>query len=307
MSFRLFIYYCAVCGGWAAFLAWAVVWGVGINDVASPLLRAGLIGAVVGGLVAGAIGFVDARLNAVGRQRLTRVIICAGLGLAGGLAGGLIGQGLTILQRSLPAVLAWAPLCLGWILAGVLIGASVGVYDLVRARLAGEDSYASLRKTVNGILGGLLGGGVGGAFFGVLSVSGAEALPHSGLTVGLVILGVSIGLLVGLAQVILKEAWLKVEEGFRAGRELMLTRDVTTIGRAEGCDVGLFGDHTIEKQHARILLEGNRYLLADAGSAGGTYLNDEPVGGPTPLRSGDLIRVGRSILRFGERQKRTED
>ena len=33
MSFRLFIYYCALCGGWAAFLAWAVVQASGIRDV----------------------------------------------------------------------------------------------------------------------------------------------------------------------------------------------------------------------------------------------------------------------------------
>ena len=26
MSFKLFIYYCALCGGWAAFLAWVALW-----------------------------------------------------------------------------------------------------------------------------------------------------------------------------------------------------------------------------------------------------------------------------------------
>ena len=82
------------------------------------------------------------------------------------------------------------------------------------------------------------------------------------------LLGVCIGLLIGLAQVILKEAWIKVEAGFRAGRELMLTKDETTIGRAEGCDLGLFGDNTIEKLHARIVLKNNRYLLEDAGDGG---------------------------------------
>ena len=45
---------------------------------------------------------------------------------------------------------------------------------------------------------------------------------------------------------------------------MMLSKDETTIGRAETCDIGLFGDNTIEQLHARILLKGNRYLLADA-------------------------------------------
>ena len=80
-------------------------------------------------------------------------------------------------------------------------------------------------------------------------------LPNSSLAIGLVILGLCIGLLIGLAQVVLKEAWLKVESGFRAGREVMLSKDETTIGRAESCDIGLFGDNTIERLHARIQLQ----------------------------------------------------
>ena len=65
------------------------------------------------------------------------------------------------------------------------------------------------------------------------------------------------------------------------------------------------GDNTIEKTHARIVLKNGRYLLVDADTPGGTYLNDELVTGPTPLRSGDVIRVGRDrLLRFSEKQKR---
>ena len=127
---------------------------------------------------------------------------------------------------------------------------------------------------------------------------------HSGLTIGMVILGVCIGLLIGLAQVVLKEAWLKVESGFRAGREVMLTKDETTIGRAESCDLGLFGDNTVERLHARIERKDNQYVLADVETAGGTFLNDKPVRKSTPLRDGDVIRVGNSVLRFGERAKR---
>ena len=69
-----------------------------------------------------------------------------------------------------------------------------------------------------------------------------------------------------------------MEAGVRAGRELILTKPIITIGRAEACDIGLFGDPSIERLHARILQQGERYLIADAGSAVGTYLNDERVG-----------------------------
>src|SRR5262249_26977305 len=118
-------------------------------------------------------------------------------------------------------------------------------------------------------------------------------------------LGSCIGLMIGLAQVILKEAWLSVEEGFRSGRELLLTRAETTIGRGESCDLGLFGDNAIERLHARILLEKRRYVVVHAGEEGETFVNEDLVGKtPVPLRSGDRIRVGKSVLRFGERQKR---
>jgi pSer/pThr/pTyr-binding forkhead associated (FHA) protein len=120
-----------------------------------------------------------------------------------------------------------------------------------------------------------------------------------------VVLGVCIGLFVGLAQVILKEAWVRVEAGFRPGRELILAKDEVTIGRAETCDIGLFGDASIERLHARILQQGHRYLLADTGSAAGTFVNEQRITEPTPLRSGDSIRVGKSVMRFRERQRRT--
>ena len=131
-------------------------------------------------------------------------------------------------------------------------------------------------------------------------------LNRSSLAIGLVILGACIGLLIGLAQVILKEAWVKVEAGFRPGRQLILSKAETTVGRAESCDLGLFGDSGVERLHARILLEDNRYLLADAQTPGGTFLNDARVDRPTPLRDGDTIRVGNSRLRFGERARRDD-
>jgi pSer/pThr/pTyr-binding forkhead associated (FHA) protein len=84
----------------------------------------------------------------------------------------------------------------------------------------------------------------------------------------------------------------------------MLTKDETTIGRAESCDLGLFGDNTIERLHARIKRVNNRFILLDEESASGTYVNDYRVDQPTPLNAGDAIRVGRSVLRFGERAKR---
>jgi len=303
MSFKLFIYYCAVCGGWAAFLAWMIVCVLGGLETdprtlfgSRPFLKTALIASVLGLLVAAGVGAVDALLNAVGSQRFVRVAVCAGVGFLAGLLGGLIGEAFNQLSPYLYMV--------GWMLVGAAIGASVGVFDLFRAMSAKEELRTAIKKTLNGVYGGLIGGLVGGLPFALLPDPRGSML-HSGLTLGFVILGLCIGLLIGFAQVFLKEAWLKVESGFRAGREVMLSKDETTIGRAESCDIGLFGDNAVERTHARIQLKDNQYVLADAETPGGTFLNGKPVRKPTPLRNGDSIGVGNSVLRFGERQKRS--
>jgi MFS family permease len=303
MSFKLFVYYCAIVGGWAAYLAWAIVQGTGLRTASqegriSTKTYAALTGALLGVLVAGAIGLVDAIMNAVGFQRVVRVLVCMGVGFLGGLIGGFLGE--VLYQASQSPVL----LVIGWILAGTAIGASIGVFDILRAATSGENARAAIKKTLNGVYGGFLGGFLGGLPFGALLSS--TTLPRSNLTIGLVILGLCIGLFIGIAQVVLKEAWVKVEAGFRAGRELLLTKDETTIGRAESCDLGMFGDMTIEKLHASILLKNGRYLLQDSETPGGTWLNDKRVEDkPVPLKNGDIIRVGKSLMRFGERAKRT--
>jgi len=294
MSFRLFIYYCTVCGGWAAFLAWGVVQGIGFRYISPLYLRTTLIAGVLGLFVAAALGAVDALLHTARSQRWVRIGTCSGIGLFGGMFGGFIGE---VLHSNIHF-----PILIGWILTGVCIGASVGIYDLFWAWRRQGEKRAPLKKMLHGVYGGLLGGLLGGLPFRLLM--GSPVLPRTDLAVSLVVLGLCIGLSIGLAQVILKEAWLKVIQGFRPGRELFLTKEETTIGRAESCDLGLFGDNTIECLHACILLRDQRYLLADAHTPGGTFLNDQRISEPTPLKSGDKIRVGNSILEFGEREKR---
>jgi predicted component of type VI protein secretion system len=113
-----------------------------------------------------------------------------------------------------------------------------------------------------------------------------------------------IGLLIGLAQVILKEAWVRVEAGFRPGRELIVTKPITTVGKAESCDLGLFGGRGVEKLHARIVMQGSEYYVGDNQTPGGTFVNDQRVQGFQRLRSGDRIRVGDCVLLFRERARR---
>lgn len=291
MSFRIFIYYCAVLGAWAALGVWAMSQAQFIQSMTRAIVQTSLIAAVLGLLMGATLGGLDAVLNASGKERANRIAVSAGIGLVGGLLGGLLGQFLADRAAYLRTV--------GWVLVGVAIGGSIGIYDLMIAR---GKSLAPWKKVLNGVLGGFLGGLVGGMLSGLMP-NVFQSMLRTSAALGFILLGACIGLSIGLAQVILKEAWLKVEAGFRSGRELMLTKDETTVGRAESCDLGMFGDNTIERLHARIKASNNGYIVEDAGTPAGTFVNDQRVARATPLRNGDVIRIGNSILRFGERAK----
>jgi pSer/pThr/pTyr-binding forkhead associated (FHA) protein len=84
---------------------------------------------------------------------------------------------------------------------------------------------------------------------------------------------------------------------------MILAKETTTIGRGEGSDIALFGDSDVEKEHAQIVRDGVRYYVMDNSTPGGTFLNEQRVGSRDALRNGDVIRVGKSSLRFYERQK----
>src|SRR4051794_18151534 len=200
MTFRLFIYYCALGGGWAAFLAWGLLALLGVATVQGKNLgEVALIGTFLGLLVAAALGLVDGLLNSTGNQRYVRVLVSAGIGLVGGALGAVLG---TALYEAGEGQLIW--LVAGWMVAGLLIGAASGVYDVLQARFARREVRQPVKKTLHGVYGGLLGGFLGGFPFGLLRDS--QTLPLSGLAIGLTVLGLCIGLMVALAQVFLKEA-----------------------------------------------------------------------------------------------------
>lgn len=63
-----------------------------------------------------------------------------------------------------------------------------------------------------------------------------------------------------------------------------------TLGRGD-VEIHL-EDPFASSQHARIARQGHVLVIEDLGSTNGTYLNEEPLDGPQPLRPGDRIRIG---------------
>ena len=86
-----------------------------------------------------------------------------------------------------------------------------------------------------------------------------------------------------------------VEPAERRGTTYALG-DELTVGRANGCQVAIPDDSYVSQLHARIFRKDNRLWLEDLGSTNGTFLNAKTVSGAVPLRRGDRVQIGRTVL-----------
>lgn len=84
--------------------------------------------------------------------------------------------------------------------------------------------------------------------------------------------------------------------------EFILEGEVCTIGRWPGCDIVLAGQRIVSRMHATIERAGPRYLLRDANSANGTFVNERQISEPHLLQDEDVIGLGapQAMLRFSD-------
>ncbi len=73
-------------------------------------------------------------------------------------------------------------------------------------------------------------------------------------------------------------------------------QEVNSLGRAPSSTIRL-SDPFVSAHHALITWREGHWWLEDLGSKNGTTLNDEPVTRPTVVDTGDLIGIGRVVLR----------
>lgn len=88
---------------------------------------------------------------------------------------------------------------------------------------------------------------------------------------------------------------LVVTEGPLRGTTLPLAASAVLIGRAPSCTLVLDDDYS-SSRHARVFPEGGQWLVEDMGSTNGTFLDDQRVTDPVPVRPGAQIRIGQSVL-----------
>ena len=96
--------------------------------------------------------------------------------------------------------------------------------------------------------------------------------------------------------------WIVVAEGPGRGECFTLMAGMSQIGRGEDQAIQLdFGDNSISRtNHAAIVFdpESKEFLLGHGGKSNIVRLNNKPLISNEALKSGDVIRIGETVLRF---------
>ena len=183
----------------------------------------------------------------------------------------------------------WLSRGLAWALFGMAGGLVFGVVS------------KSGKKTSYGVLGGAIGGFIGGFFFDPIFLlsNGGEA----SRAIGMIILGASTGIAIGLVESALKERWLYVSSGPLAGKQFVLYQDFVTIGKAQDCMIYLFKDPSILEQHATIVRRAGRSVINAIGPvmiSGQLYQGHKQK----VLCTGDVLQIGRYTFTYAEKEKK---
>ena len=104
----------------------------------------------------------------------------------------------------------------------------------------------------------------------------------------------------------LVRTYIRVLSGEASGEMVLLDKPNVTCGRHYENDLTL-ADDGASRHHCRfVLVSGSTYLIEDAGSSNGTYVNDGLVRCKI-LTEGDQIRVGNTLLEIVSMEERSFD
>src|SRR5436190_23929286 len=76
-----------------------------------------------------------------------------------------------------------------------------------------------------------------------------------------------------------------------------LSRDETVIGRHPECTIQI-DSNMVSRKHAKIVRDGNQFLVEDMGSGNGTTVNGVRIAARTPLKHDDRVKLGPILIRF---------
>ena len=93
-----------------------------------------------------------------------------------------------------------------------------------------------------------------------------------------------------------QKAMIVIARGASKGSRFLITAEGVSIGRS-GSNAIFLDDITVSRTHATIIKSGKSFVLKDAGSLNGTYINNVSVTEHL-LVSGDEFQIGKFHLLF---------
>jgi pSer/pThr/pTyr-binding forkhead associated (FHA) protein len=109
-------------------------------------------------------------------------------------------------------------------------------------------------------------------------------------------------IVVNVADLDVGVASLIVRSGPQAGAAFGLRSNVTRLGRHPDSEISL-DDITVSRRHAEVERTAQGYVVRDAGSLNGTYVNAERIDNEVVLHQGDELQIGKFRLVFFERSE----
>lgn len=262
-------------------------------------------------LVAGLIGLFVGAVDGVVCRLPRRALVCGGVGLLVGIVGGFLCSVVANLVYhplhelasaqmghggGAPGVFGFLVQTIGrsiaWCLAGMAMGLGQGI------------ALRSQRLLLYGFFGGVLGGLFGGVLFDpidMLLLGSDKPSAHLARLVGFAVIGLGVGGMIGVVELLARDAWLRMTQGPLTGKEFLLFKDVMNIGSSPRSDLYLFNDPQVAKQHAVIRAMGDECELEALETTSPVLLNNRPVR-RSRLRHGDNITVGRTSFVFQRRK-----
>ena len=280
-----------------------------LPDLTHSATRSASTSLVIFALTAALIGLFIGAADGLVCRLWTRAAIAGLVGLGVGFLGGFL--------ASILANLAYAPLTklaeahmdqaghftgfglllqmisrtLAWGLAGVAMGLGQGI------------ALRSRRLLLFGLLGGVVGGLLGGLVFDpldLLLLGYDKPSAHLSRMVGFVVIGCSVGAMIGVVELLARDAWLRMDEGPLAGKEFLVFKDVMKVGASPRSDIYLFNDDKVQAHHATLRAVGEEIDLESQDKNHQALVNELPVQ-RVRLRHGDRIAIGRAVFTFRRR------
>jgi hypothetical protein len=182
---------------------------------------------------------------------------------------------------------------LAWMIAGMAMGLGQGV------------AMRSGRLLAYGFLGGLVGGLLGGLMFDPIGQFITAEDSISGDTsrlVGVAVVGLCVGLMIGIVELLARDAWLRMIKGPLAGKEFLMFKDTMTVGKSPRSDLYIFNDDAVADSHATLRMSGEDVELESLVSDKPATVNGRPVK-RAKLRHGDKVGIGETVFVFNKRQR----